>query len=1014
MLQRLGDWSDVCALGLPCQKGQARKLIKNVGIDIGSTTVKVVVMEGDRVLYRVYQRHLSQVRQATLRALEGAKQFLDGPFQVAISGSAGLGLAEDAGVDFVQEVFATYKTVMEYEPDTDAVIELGGEDAKIIFLSGGLEERMNGSCAGGTGAFIDQMATLLNVTPEQLDQLSLHHERIYPIASRCGVFAKTDIQPLLNQGARKEDVAASIFQAVVDQTVTGLSQGRKIEGKVLFLGGPLFFFKGLQQRFEQTLRLAPGKAVFPEWAQYSVALGAAIYTRGLQTTYTYEQFTEKLKHAASRSKSTQYLQPLFANQEEHDQFVQRHSRANVPWKDITGYSGDAYLGIDCGSTTTKLVLMSDHYETLYRYYSSNQGNPVQIVREQLQKIYEACGDRVNIRYAVSTGYGEELIKHAFHLDDGIVETIAHFKAAQHFDPQVDFILDIGGQDIKCFKIKDNAIDSIMLNEACSSGCGSFIETFAKSMGYTAEEFARLGLFSQYPVDLGSRCTVFMNSSVKQAQKDGAGVEDISAGLSMSVVKNVLYKVIRARNADELGKHIVVQGGTFLNDAVLRSFEKEIGHDVIRPDIAGLMGAYGAAIYAKGICPKEQPRSSMLGAQQLENFQHDSKPVVCQGCTNHCNLTVNIFAGGERYISGNRCEKPLGLGKERQLPDLYRFKLEQIRALSEECAKRAAAHTGKRGVIGLPLGLNMYENLFFWEAFFRNLDFDIVVSDLSSRALYAKGQYSVPSDTACYPAKLMHGHIENLLDKGVTTIFYPCMSYNFDESKGDNHFNCPVVAYYPELLASNVEKLKQVRYLYPYLDLAERKTFPKKIWQALKEYYPDLTLREVKRASDCAYESYHRQREQVKEEGRRALEFARQKGLKTIILCGRPYHVDPEINHGINQLITSLGLVVVTEDCVADLVQPVRPDVLNQWTYHSRLYNAAEYVVEHRDCELVQLVSFGCGIDAITTDEVSAILARGQRLYTQLKIDEINNLGAVRIRIRSLIGAVRERDANTQQ
>ena len=652
MLQRLGDWSDVCALGLPCQKGQARKLIKNVGIDIGSTTVKVVVMEGDRVLYRVYQRHLSQVRQATLRALEGAKQFLDGPFQVAISGSAGLGLAEDAGVDFVQEVFATYKTVMEYEPDTDAVIELGGEDAKIIFLSGGLEERMNGSCAGGTGAFIDQMATLLNVTPEQLDQLSLHHERIYPIASRCGVFAKTDIQPLLNQGARKEDVAASIFQAVVDQTVTGLSQGRKIEGKVLFLGGPLFFFKGLQQRFEQTLRLAPGKAVFPEWAQYSVALGAAIYTRGLQTTYTYEQFTEQLKNAVSRSKSTQYLQPLFANQEEHDQFVQRHSRANVPWKDIAGYCGDAYLGIDCGSTTTKLVLMSDHYETLYRYYSSNQGNPVQIVREQLQKIYEACGDRVNIRYAVSTGYGEELIKHAFHLDDGIVETIAHFKAAQHFDPQVDFILDIGGQDIKCFKIKDNAIDSIMLNEACSSGCGSFIETFAKSMGYTAEEFARLGLFSQYPVDLGSRCTVFMNSSVKQAQKDGAGVEDISAGLSMSVVKNVLYKVIRARNADELGKHIVVQGGTFLNDAVLRSFEKEIGHDVIRPDIAGLMGAYGAAIYAKGICPKEQPRSSMLGAQQLENFQHESKPVVCQGCTNHCNLTVNIFAGGDWEKSGS--------------------------------------------------------------------------------------------------------------------------------------------------------------------------------------------------------------------------------------------------------------------------------------------------------------------------------------------------------------------------
>ena len=996
-----------------------------VGLDIGSTTVKAVVLDqsdslGD-TLFSDYRRHHANVRATVAGLLVDIHKKLvdlgrgDEPIRLSITGSGGLALADNLHVPFIQEVIAETEAIDKEYPQADVIIELGGEDAKIIYFEGGnVEQRMNGICAGGTGSFIDQMATLLNVTPEQLDQLSLHHERIYPIASRCGVFAKTDIQPLLNQGARKEDVAASIFQAVVDQTVTGLSQGRKIEGKVLFLGGPLFFFKGLQQRFEQTLRLAPGKAVFPEWAQYSVALRAAIYTRGLQTTYTYEQFTEQLKNAVSRSKSTQYLQPLFANQEEHDQFVQRHSRANVPWKDIAGYCGDAYLGIDCGSTTTKLVLMSDHYETLYRYYSSNQGNPVQIVREQLQKIYEACGDRVNIRYAVSTGYGEELIKHAFHLDDGIVETIAHFKAAQHFDPQVDFILDIGGQDIKCFKIKDNAIDSIMLNEACSSGCGSFIETFAKSMGYTAEEFARLGLFSQYPVDLGSRCTVFMNSSVKQAQKDGAGVEDISAGLSMSVVKNVLYKVIRARNADELGKHIVVQGGTFLNDAVLRSFEKEIGHDVIRPDIAGLMGAYGAAIYAKGICPKEQPRSSMLGAQQLENFQHESKPVVCQGCTNHCNLTVNIFAGGERYISGNRCEKPLGLGKERQLPDLYRFKLEQIRALSEDCSKRAAAHTGKRGVIGLPLGLNMYENLFFWEAFFRNLDFDIVVSDLSSRALYAKGQYSVPSDTACYPAKLMHGHIENLLDKGVTTIFYPCMSYNFDESKGDNHFNCPVVAYYPELLASNVEKLKQVRYLYPYLDLAERKTFPKKIWQALQEYYPDLTLREVKRASDCAYESYHCQREQVKEEGRKALEFARQKGLKTIILCGRPYHVDPEINHGINQLITSLGLVVVTEDCVADLVQPVRPDVLNQWTYHSRLYNAAEYVVEHRDCELVQLVSFGCGIDAITTDEVSAILARGQRLYTQLKIDEINNLGAVRIRIRSLIGAVRERDANTQQ
>ena len=989
--------------------------MKNVGIDIGSTTVKVVVMEGEKILYRIYQRHLSQVRQATLKALEGAKQFLNDTFQVAISGSAGLGLAEDAGVDFVQEVFATYKTVMEYEPDTDAVIELGGEDAKIIFLSGGLEERMNGSCAGGTGAFIDQMATLLNVTTEELDELSLKHERIYPIASRCGVFAKTDIQPLLNQGAHKEDVAASIFQAVVDQTVTGLSQGRRIEGKVLFLGGPLFFFKGLQQRFQETLKLGEGKAVFPSWAQYSVAIGAAIYTRGLEKSYTYEEFTGKLENASSRSKSTHYLKPLFANQQEHDEFIERHSKATVPWKDLAEYSGDAYLGIDCGSTTTKLVLMSDSFETLYRYYSSSQGNPVQIVREQLKKIYEACGDRVHIRYAVSTGYGEELIQHAFHLDDGIVETIAHFKAAQHFDPKVEFILDIGGQDIKCFKIKNNAIDSIMLNEACSSGCGSFIETFAKSMGYTAEEFARLGLFSKYPVDLGSRCTVFMNSSVKQAQKDGASVEDISAGLSMSVVKNVLYKVIRARSADELGEHIVVQGGTFLNDAVLRSFEQEIGHNVTRPDIAGLMGAYGAAIYGRGIykASKEKKESSILKMDQLENFVHESKPVVCQGCTNHCNLTINTFAGGERFISGNRCERPLGLGKEKQLPDLYRYKLEQVRALSEECQRLTAENHFHRGTIGLPLGLNMYENLFFWVEFFHSLQFNVLVSDISSRALYAKGQYSVPSDTACYPAKLMHGHIENLLDKGVDTIFYPCMSYNFDEHRGDNHFNCPVVAYYPELLISNVEKLQHVRYIYPYLNLSARKTFPKKIWEALREYYPDLTLKEVKQASDNAYTRYYAHQNDIKEKGAQALSYAREHGLKTIVLCGRPYHIDPEINHGINQQITSLGLVVVSEDCVSDLVVPVRPNVLNQWTYHSRLYNAAKYVTEHDDCELVQLVSFGCGIDAITTDEVSAILTRGDKLYTQLKIDEINNLGAVKIRLRSLIGAVKERDAQKQ-
>mgnify|MGYP001852091508 CR=1 FL=1 len=976
--------------------------MKNVGIDIGSTTVKVVVMEGEKILYRIYQRHLSQVRQATLKALEGAKQFLNDTFQVAISGSAGLGLAEDAGVDFVQEVFATYKTVMEYEPDTDAVIELGGEDAKIIFLSGGLEERMNGSCAGGTGAFIDQMATLLNVTTEELDELSLKHERIYPIASRCGVFAKTDIQPLLNQGAHKEDVAASIFQAVVDQTVTGLSQGRRIEGKVLFLGGPLFFFKGLQQCFQETLKLGEGKAVFPSWAQYSVAIGAAIYTRGLEKSYTYEEFTGKLENASSRSKSTHYLKPLFANQQEHDEFIERHSKATVPWKDLAEYSGDAYLGIDCGSTTTKLVLMSDNYETLYRYYSSNQGNPVQVVREQLLKLYEACGDRVNIRYAVSTGYGEELIQHAFHLDDGIVETIAHFKAAQHFDPQVEFILDIGGQDIKCFKIKNDAIDSIMLNEACSSGCGSFIETFAKALGYSIADFSKLGLFAKHPVNLGSRCTVFMNSSVKQAQKDGASVEDISAGLSISIVKNAVYKVIRAANADDLGKHIVVQGGTFHNDAVLRAFELELGRNVTRPTIAGIMGAFGAALYARDL---HLEQSTLLTAEALKSFTHTARPTTCNLCTNHCSLTVNTFDGGRRFISGNRCSRPLG--KERtENPDLMHYKYKRLRALQGK-----GKGNGIRGRMGIPFGLNMYENLPFWFEFFTRLNFEVVLSPESSRKLYLKGQHTIPSDTVCYPAKLLHGHVEALVEAGVDAIWYPCMSYNNDEGIGDNHYNCPVVAYYPELLAANVPILKQTRFLDPYVGLWRHKDFAKHISKLMHEQF-SIPKRETEAAVKAAYEAYDAYVHDVRETGKRYIEYARAHDMPIIVACGRPYHIDPEINHGINDLITSFGFVLVTEDALSYLEGYAPRRVLNQWTFQSRMYNAARYVCTQPDMQVVQLVSFGCGTDAITTDELRDILEQGGKLYTQLKIDDISNLGAVTIRVRSLMAAMEARKAQS--
>ena len=973
--------------------------MKNVGIDIGSTTVKVVVMEGEKILYRIYQRHLSQVRQATLKALEGAKQFLNDTFQVAISGSAGLGLAEDAGVDFVQEVFATYKTVMEYEPDTDAVIELGGEDAKIIFLSGGLEERMNGSCAGGTGAFIDQMATLLNVTTEELDELSLKHERIYPIASRCGVFAKTDIQPLLNQGAHKEDVAASIFQAVVDQTVTGLSQGRRIEGKVLFLGGPLFFFKGLQQCFQETLKLGEGKAVFPSWAQYSVAIGAAIYTRGLEKSYTYEEFTGKLENASSRSKSTHYLNPLFANQQEHDEFIERHSKATVPWKDLAEYSGDAYLGIDCGSTTTKLVLIGEDDQILFHHYQSNKGNPADVIREQLTKLYELCGDRVHIVSSAVTGYGEALIQNAFGVDFGLVETVAHFRAARHFCPDVDFIIDIGGQDIKCFKIRNKCIDNISLNEACSSGCGSFIETFARSMGYSIEEFCKLGLFAKHPIDLGSRCTVFMNSSVKQAQKDGAGIDAISAGLSVSVVKNALYKVIRAHSPDDLGQHIVVQGGTFLNDAILRSFEQEIGRDVTRPAISGLMGAYGAALHAKD---NRRDTTTLIGTDILAGFEHNVRSTRCGLCENHCNLTINDFGGGRRFISGNRCERPLGGTKKADLPNLYKWKLEKLKSYGEP-----SGIANPIAKIGLPFGLNNFELLPFWTAFLRKLGFETVLSDVSTRDMYMQGQHSIPSDTVCYPAKLMHGHIENLLEKGVDAIFYPCMTYNLDEERATNHYNCPVVAYYPELLKANVSALADFDFMMPYFELADKKHFTKHAVKYFCGKYPQIKKKQVIAAVEEAYLAQDEYYIDVRIEGQRAIRYADEHDLDVAVIAGRPYHVDPEINHGIDQLIASFGLVIVSEDAVWQLTDAPEVHVLNQWTYHSRMYGAAKYVTQKENAQLIQLVSFGCGIDAITTDEMRAICENGGKIYTQLKIDEISNLGAAKIRIRSMLAAVEE-------
>ncbi len=971
-----------------------------VGIDIGSTTVKVVVLdENNALLFRSYERHFSKTRERTVETLYAIRDMLTGQtVHMVITGSAGLGVSKASGIDFVQEVYATAAAVQEYHPDTDAVIELGGEDAKIIFFGGALEERMNGSCAGGTGAFIDQMSSLLDVTVGELNELSLRHEKIYPIASRCGVFAKSDIQPILNQGGRKEDLAASIFQAVVDQTVAGLTQGRELKGKIVFLGGPLHFLSGLRQRFVETLRLDADHAVFPEDGDCFAAMGAALCS----TDYTprpFEEYLKLLEESVDAAGVLDVMPPLFTDQNEYDTFLERHNANHPPEADLSIYSGDAWLGIDAGSTTTKIVLINPQGGILYNYYHSNLGNPVAIVLEQLQKIYSLCGDRVRIKGSAVTGYGEELIKNAFQCDLGLVETMAHYKAAAHFNPDVDFIIDIGGQDMKCFKIRNGAVDSIMLNEACSSGCGSFIETFAKALDYDIATFSKLGLFSPRPVNLGSRCTVFMNSSVKQAQKDGASVEDISAGLSISIVKNAVYKVIRAASADDLGKHIVVQGGTFLNDAVLRAFEQELGRNVVRPTIAGLMGAFGAALAARDM---ELERSSLLSETALHSFSHSAKPATCGLCTNHCSLTVNQFDGGRRFISGNRCSRPLGKEKQ-ELPDLTRYKYQKLRAMEGK-----GSGTGLRGRIGVPFGLNMYENLPFWYEFFTKLNFEVVLSPESSRKLYLKGQHTIPSDTVCYPAKLLHGHVEALVEMGVDAIWYPCMSYNYDEGIGDNHYNCPVVAYYPELLAANVPLLKETRFLIPYVGLNRPKDFEKRIAKIMADTF-SIPKKESIAATRSAYAAYDAYKKDLWATGQKYITYAREHHLPILVQAGRPYHIDPEINHGINDLITGQGFVLVSEDAVSHLEGYESRKVLNQWTFQSRMYNAARYVCTQPDMQLIQLVSFGCGTDAITADEVRAILEDGGKLYTQLKIDDINNLGAVKIRIRSLMAALDARN-----
>ena len=972
-------------------------LYYKIGIDAGSTTLKCIVLnEEDKILYSNYERHYSKVREKLIEELENIKGIIENKkFKIAITGSAGYGISKEYNLPFVQEVFATTLAIKRYYDDVDVAIELGGEDAKIIFLTGGFEERMNSSCAGGTGAFIDQMAHLMGLTVDEMDNLSLKHENIYEIASRCGVFAKTDIQPLLNQGARKEDISASVFQSVVNQTIGGLAQGRSIEGKIMFLGGPLYFCKGLRERFIKTLKLKDNDVVSPENAQVFVAIGSAIYSKENNKKYEYEELLNIIKENHNEISTMNIIDPLFNSEEEYNEFKERHQKAEVKVSDISNYAGEAYIGIDAGSTTTKVVLMDKDDNILYEYYGSNKGNPIEVVKKELKHIYNICGEKIKIMGSAVTGYGEELIKKAFSVDFGIVETVAHYIAASHFNPKVDFILDIGGQDIKCFKIKDGIVANIMLNEACSSGCGSFIESFANQMGYDVETFSKLGLFAKHGADLGSRCTVFMNSSVKQAQKEGATVEDLSAGLSVSVVKNALYKVIRAKSLDELGKNIIVQGGTMYNDAILRAFEKELGINVIRPSISGLMGAYGCALYAKR---KNLKESKIIAKEDLESFTHKSKIAKCGLCTNRCNLTINIFNDGEKYISGNRCEKPTGNKKSKSIPNMYQYKYKKLREYE-------SLDEGKRGTIGLPMVLNMYENIPLWATFFKELGFKVVLSDESNKKMYLKGQHTIPSDTVCYPAKLAHGHIENLISKNIEHIFYPCMSYNFDEGISDNCFNCPVVAYYPELLKTNVKELNNNNFMMEYLSLNNKKLLSKQLYEILNKIFGDIKQKEVKNALEKAYIEYEKYTKHIKEKGDEFIEYAKNNNKKVIVVAGRPYHIDPEINHGIDKVLSSLGIVVLTEDSIEVSHEKPKVNILNQWTYQARLYNAAYYVAKNKDMELIQLVSFGCGTDAITSDEVKDILERNNKIYTQLKIDETNNLGAAKIRIRSLLEAI---------
>ena len=974
-----------------------------IGLDIGSTTIKIAVLDdAGTLLFSKYQRHYSQI---AARILELHRELMTKfptlrTARLAISGSAGIGIAEDCGIQFVQEVFAEKICTEKLHPGTDAVIELGGEDAKILFLGRHFDARMNDSCAGGTGAFIDQMAALLHVETDHMNELAQQATTSYTIASRCGVFAKSDIQPLLNQGAAKCDLAASIFHAVASQAVTGLAKGRPIEGRVLYLGGPLTFMSCLRDSFDKILNI---KGLCPENSLYFVAMGAAFCA---EHEVEFASLPAKLE-AAGKTHTFEHMAPLFKDEVEYQAFHERHLKDSVTIS-TPEKAQEAFIGIDSGSTTIKIAVMSPAGELLDSFYQSNKGNPVIAVRDYLTDFYQKYPHCKLLAGAV-TGYGEDLIRHAFGMDYGIVETMAHFYAAQHLEPEVDFILDIGGQDMKCLKIHNGAIDNIFLNEACSSGCGSFLQTFAEILGYSAEEFAHIGLFADKPVDLGSRCTVFMNSSVKQAQKDGASVANISAGLSISIVKNALYKVIRPSSKAAIGQHIVVQGGTFLNDCVLRAFEQEMGLDVVRPNIAGLMGAYGAALYAQRRYRDNPKLSTIIKLAELQSFQHTVKGVTCGLCNNHCHLTINIFASGKRFISGNRCERPITHMAPQDDLNLYRQKLELLKALPN-------LDTPKRGVMGIPMGLNMYELLPFWQGLLNHLGFKVVTSPIEDKNIYRKGQNTIPSDTVCYPAKLMHGHIKWLLEQGLDHIFYPCMTYNIREQGTENCYNCPVVAYYPEVLHANMRELVKAHFFFDYLGLLHKKVLVQKLYELFHKEYADITKKELHKAVEAAFGAYDAFEAQVKERGQRIIALARAQHKPIVVLAGRPYHIDPKVNHSIDRLITTMGAALVSEDAVSSHVTPQELNtdlhVLNQWTYHSRLYAAAKYVTENPDMHMIQLVSFGCGCDAITADECRRILEEHGRIYTQIKIDDIDNLGAAKIRIRSLFSAANLFDLDT--